>query len=99
MISLLATDIESTRSWVADTLGALAEDTPAAGVLRSTLSSFFANGQSHLHTATKLNLHRNTVRYRVDKALAEVPGHRDHLDLALALRVCELLGPTILAPE
>ena len=50
-----------------------------------------------IHTAERLNLHRNTVKYRVGKALAEVPADRDRLDLALALTVCEFLGPVIFA--
>jgi DNA-binding PucR family transcriptional regulator len=56
---------------------------------------YFATRESHLHTAERLNLHRNTVKYRVGKALAEVPADRDRLDLALALTVCEFLGPVM----
>ncbi|PKZ64859.1 PucR family transcriptional regulator [Gordonia terrae] len=95
VVSLLARDLESTRAWVREVLGALAEDTPTANMLRETLSVYFATKESHLHTAERLNLHRNTVKYRVGKALAEVPADRDRLDLALALTVCEFLGPVM----
>ncbi|GAC00988.1 putative CdaR family transcriptional regulator [Gordonia namibiensis NBRC 108229] len=96
VVSLLARELDSTRAWVHEVLGGLAEDTPNAAMLRETLSVYFATKESHLHTAERLNLHRNTVKYRVGKALAEVPRDRDRLDLALALKVCEFLGPTVL---
>ncbi|MGW8813376.1 PucR family transcriptional regulator [Gordonia terrae] len=97
VVSLLARDLESTRAWVREVLGGLAEDTSTANMLRETLSVYFATKESHLHTAERLNLHRNTVKYRVGKALAEVPSDRDRLDLALALTVCEFLGPVMFA--
>ncbi len=96
VVSLLARDLDSTRSWVHEVLGGLAEDTPNAAMLRETLSVYFATKESHLRTAERLNLHRNTVKYRIGKALAEAPRDRDRLDLALALTVCEFLGPTVL---
>ncbi|MBY4573280.1 PucR family transcriptional regulator [Gordonia paraffinivorans] len=96
VVSLLAQDLDSTRAWVHEVLGALAADTPNAATLRETLSVYFATKESYLHTAERLNLHRNTVKYRVGKALAEVPAERDRLDLALALTVCEFLGTTVL---
>lgn len=93
VVSLLAHDLDATRAWVREVLGHLADDNPNAAMLRETLSVYFATKESHLHTAEQLNLHRNTVKYRVGKALGEIPPHRDRLDLALALTVCELLGP------
>ncbi|MFW0793201.1 helix-turn-helix domain-containing protein [Gordonia sp. CPCC 205515] len=98
VVSLLARDVDATRTWVREVLGNLADDTPATAVLRQTLSVYFATKESHLHTAERLNLHRNTVKYRVGKALAEIPESRDRLDLALALTVCELLGPAVVGP-
>ena len=62
------------------------------------MRTFYATGESHLHTAEQLNLHRNTVKYRVDKALASTRSH-DRLDIALALQVCEFLGPAVLRPR
>ncbi len=99
VVSLLARDIESTRAWVHEVLGGLADDTPAAATLRSTLSTYFATKDSHLHTAEQLNLHRNTVKYRIGKALSIAPAHRDRLDLALALAVCEFLGPAVIGDD
>ncbi|WP_070380267.1 PucR family transcriptional regulator [Rhodococcus sp. WMMA185] len=99
VVSLLSENLESTRAWVWEVLGPLAENTDQAATLRTTLSTYFANGESHLHTAQQMNLHRNTVKYRITKALGEpgtgIAGH-SKLDLALALQVCEFLGPTVL---
>nr|WP_070381080.1 helix-turn-helix domain-containing protein [Rhodococcus sp. WMMA185] len=99
VVSLLAENLESTRAWVWEVLGPLAVNTDQAATLRTTLSNYFANGESHLRTAQQMNLHRNTVKYRITKALGEpgtgIAGH-GKLDLALALQVCEFLGPTVL---
>ncbi len=71
--SLLAQDLPATTAWVREVLGGLADDSPTAATLRETLSVYYATRESHLHTATRLNLHRNTVKYRVGKALARYP--------------------------
>ncbi|MCH5644405.1 MULTISPECIES: CdaR family transcriptional regulator [unclassified Gordonia (in: high G+C Gram-positive bacteria)] len=97
VVSMLAQDLETTRAWVREVLGSLSDDSPNAAMLRETLSVFLATKESHLHTAEQLNLHRNTVKYRIGKALAEIPSGRDRLDLAVALLVCEFLGPAVLA--
>lgn len=100
VVSLLSENLDSTMSWVWEVLGPLAEDTSSAAILRTTLSVYFAHGESHLHTANYMNLHRNTVKYRINKALSDpVTAGRDKLDLALALQVCELLGRSVLRPS
>ncbi|RVW06378.1 PucR family transcriptional regulator [Rhodococcus spongiicola] len=98
-VALLAENLESTRAWVWQVLGSLAEDTDQAATLRTTLSTYLDAGESHLHTAQQLQVHRNTVKYRINKTLGDPEtGLADHskLDLALALEVCRFLGPTIL---
>ncbi|WP_328396336.1 PucR family transcriptional regulator [Nocardia sp. NBC_00416] len=69
VISLLATDLDATRSWVQEVLGDLAEDTAQAATLRHTLSTYYATGDNHVQTAQTLTLHRNTVKYRIAKAV------------------------------
>jgi hypothetical protein len=99
VVSLLAENLDSTRAWVWEVLGPLAEGTEQAATLRTTLSTYFETEQSHLHTAQQMNLHRNTVKYRIAKALGDPstgPGSRSRLDLALALQVCEYLGAKVL---
>ena len=98
IVSLLAQNLDSTRAWVWERLGVLAEDTPGAAVLRMTLNAYFSHDESHLRAAQYLNLHRNTVKYRINKALDQHTVSTDKLDLALALQVCEFLGPTVLKP-
>jgi hypothetical protein len=96
--SLLANDIESTRSWVAEVLGHLAADNEQMRLLRETLRVFFLTGESYTDTAARMKLHRNTVKYRIAKALeqgeTEISSHR--IDLAVALNVCHFLGPAVL---
>ena len=96
VVSMMARDLPSTRAWISDVLGPLAQDTPNAQILRSTLSEFLSSGESHVRTAERMVLHRNTVKYRVGKAMAALPDRHDRMDLALALTVCEYLGATVL---
>ncbi len=97
--SLLAKDLDAARAWVREVLGELADDTDQAAILRRTLSTYYATSESHVHTAESLTLHRNTVKYRVTKAIeatrsGTVP--HDKLDIALALQICRLLGARVL---
>jgi hypothetical protein len=96
--SLLANDIDSTTAWVAEVLGPLARDTDNMQVLRETLRVFFVTGESYTETAARMQLHRNTVKYRVTKALRErrAAVSSNRLDLAVALNVCHFLGPAVL---
>ena len=97
--SLLATDLESTSAWVVEVLGGLAVDNENMSALRETLRVFLMTGESYTDTATLMNLHRNTVRYRVAKALehAATAIRTNRVDLAVALNVCHFLGPAVLA--
>ncbi|EME15350.1 PucR family transcriptional regulator [Rhodococcus triatomae] len=99
VVALLADNLDSTRAWVGDLLGPLADDTDQAATLRTTLSVYFDTGESHLHTAQRLNLHRNTIKYRINKILGDSStglSRHSKLDLALALLVCEFLGTQVL---
>jgi hypothetical protein len=96
--SLLANDIESTRSWVAEVLGHLAVDNEQMRSLRETLRVFFLTGESYTDTAARMRLHRNTVKYRIARALeqGETVISSNRIDLAVALNVCHFLGPAVL---
>lgn len=98
IVSTLSRDLDATRDWVRDQLGALAEDTPAAARLRETLHTFMSTGRSYTESATLLNLHRNSVKYRVEKAVQERgrPLDEGRLDLELALQVCHIVGAQVL---
>jgi DNA-binding PucR family transcriptional regulator len=95
---MLSQDPAATRAWVHDTLGPVAGPGETNEVLRETLHAFHAAGDSHVRAAEALNVHRNTVKYRVNKALSEMPD-RDRMDRALALTVFRLLGEAMLSGD
>ncbi|MGQ0623895.1 MAG: PucR family transcriptional regulator [Sporichthyaceae bacterium] len=97
-IALLCADLDATRIWIADTLGALAIDEENAERLRETVRVFLNLGSSHTAAAERLNLHKNSVQYRVSKAeaLRGRPFKADRADVELALRACHALGTTVL---
>jgi DNA-binding PucR family transcriptional regulator len=99
-IAFMCTDIDGTRAWVHETLGALAGDSERHVMLRETARVYLQTGGSYVGTAEQLFLHRNTAQYRVRKA-EELRGRalRDgRLDAELALLACHWLGRTVLQP-
>ncbi|GAA4483028.1 helix-turn-helix domain-containing protein [Rhodococcus olei] len=100
--ALLAGDVEAARRMVRRALGQLAADTEHAHKLRDTLLTFLAANRSYTATSERIHLHKNTVKYRVDKALDERgrPLDDERLDLELALIACRWLGRAVLdSPE
>ncbi|MCR1786443.1 helix-turn-helix domain-containing protein [Nocardioides carbamazepini] len=96
--ALLARDLPATRRMVRTALGDLAEDTDGAARLRETLLAFVEERESYVATAARVHLHKNTVKYRVDRAV-EARGRplgEERLDLELALIACRWLGPEVL---
>ena len=100
LAALLGGDIVDTRAWVAGVLGDLAVDTDGDARLRETLRVFLYCGSSYKQAADELNLHFNTVKYRVGRAIArrgrEVAA--DRLDVEVALLVCHWYGAAVLRP-
>lgn len=96
--ALLTGDLESTRRLVASALGGLATDSETAARLRDTLLTFIRSNDSYVATAELVHLHKNTVKYRVDKAIEArgKPLDQDRLDLELALVACQWLAPQVL---
>jgi len=96
--AMLAADLDGTRRLVRNALGSLAADTDNAGRLRDTLLVFLAEKGSYTATAERIHLHKNTVKYRVDKALEERGRAIDdeRLELELALVACRWLGNSVL---
>ncbi|WP_372343549.1 PucR family transcriptional regulator [Streptomyces sp. KL116D] len=96
--ALLAADLEATRQLVAATLGALGEDSAATARLRETLLAFLSENGSYVATARRIHLHKNTVKYRVDKAVQARgrPLDEDRLELELALIAGRRLGGAVL---
>ncbi|HEX4248776.1 MAG TPA: helix-turn-helix domain-containing protein [Pseudonocardia sp.] len=100
-VALMCRDIEATRVWVQKVLGPLATDRSNHRALRDTLRVFLESGRSYAAAAETLNLHRNTVQYRLHKAaeLLPAPIADRHSDLELALRACDQLGAVLLNSE
>ena len=96
--AMLASDLEATRRLVAKALGGLAGDTEGAERLRDTLLTFLTEKGSYTATAERVHLHKNTVKYRVDKAVEERgrPLDDERLELELALVACRWLGASVL---
>lgn len=96
--AVLAKDLPMTRELVEAALGPLAADEEGMERLRETLRVFLDERRSYLATAEKVHLHKNTVKYRVDKAVeARGRGLDDgRLDLELALLACRHLGRSVL---
>jgi DNA-binding PucR family transcriptional regulator len=97
-IALMCRDIEATRVWVRKVLGPLATDKDNHQTLRETLRVFLEHHRSYSGAAETLNLHRNTVHYRLNKAAELLPNPITERtsDLELALRACHQLGSVLL---
>jgi hypothetical protein len=96
--ALLGANISSVRDWVSDVLGPLATDSENDARLRTTLRVFLMCGSSYKAAAAELNLHFNSVKYRVGRAVERRgrPIESDRLDVELALLVCHWYGAAVL---
>lgn len=94
-------NLPEARAWVREILGPLSADTANDARLRETLRVFLREGSSYKAAADELNLHFNSVKYRVNRAVARRgrPIAGDRLDVELALVVCHWFGAAALGPE
>ena len=99
--ALIGGDIGETRQWVHDVLGDLSADTENDARLRDTLRIFLRCGSSYKLASEELDLHFNSVKYRVGRAVERRgrPIIADRLDVELALLVCHWYGPTVLRTD
>ncbi len=100
-VALLIEDVASTRAWVRSVLRGLAADNENAARLRETVQVYLASNLSNVAAAKQIDLHYNSVKYRVKRA-AEERGEDftgDRLAVELALLVCQWLGPVVLTPD
>ena len=96
--ALLGGNIPAARDWVAKVLGPLATDSPNDARLRETLRVFLRTGSSYVAAAPELDLHSNSVKYRVGRAVVRRgrPIDDDRLEVELALLVCFWFGSAVL---
>ncbi|MFF0489915.1 PucR family transcriptional regulator [Nocardia sp. NPDC004068] len=94
IVALCTTDPERARDFIRHQLGPLVEDTEAARRMRGTLAAFYAKDCNYRATAAELNLHHNTVRYRIDQIEELLGGQLMEEKLAkhLALRLFQVFG-------
>jgi PucR C-terminal helix-turn-helix domain/GGDEF-like domain len=99
-LALMSGSIELLRAWVAETLGALADDDDHNARLRDTLRVFLRENGSYKTAAEHLMLHKNTVQYRVRKAEESLgrPVIQNRLHIELALLASQWLGSAVLRP-
>lgn len=86
-VALMASDIDALRRFVLRTLGDLAEDGEREQTLRETLRTFLGHNRSYATTAQAMIMHRNSVQYRVNQALALCDRELTEVDVALDLQV------------
>jgi DNA-binding PucR family transcriptional regulator len=101
VVARLGGDVAATREWVAAVLGDLAGDNENDARLRETLRMYLACGSSYKMAAEDLNMHFNSVKYRVGRAVARRGrdiGH-DRLEVELALLACHWYGSAVLQPN
>jgi DNA-binding PucR family transcriptional regulator len=99
-VAMMLGSADLLRGWVRSTLGGLAADDEQHARLRETLLVFLRSGGSYKATAELLVLHKNTVQYRIRKAvesLGRAVAENRH-DVELALQVSYWLGPAVLRP-
>ncbi|MEU9112386.1 helix-turn-helix domain-containing protein [Streptomyces sp. NPDC048483] len=100
-VALLVDEPRELADFVSDTLGDLAVDAPRPALLRETLRVFLATHRSYTATADQLMVHRNTVHYRVQRAVDHYHLDLDAeaFDLHFALMICRWHGPKVLRPK
>jgi DNA-binding PucR family transcriptional regulator len=86
-VALMASDIDALRRFVLRTLGPLAADGEREETLRETLRTFLGHNRSYAATAQAMIMHRNSVQYRVNQALALCDRELAEVDVALDLQV------------
>jgi DNA-binding PucR family transcriptional regulator len=91
-VALMAGDPEALRRFVVRVLGKLAKNGEREEMLRDTLLTFLGHNRSYSATAQVMVLHRNSVQYRVQRAL-ELCG-RDLTDADVALDIQTALTAT-----
>jgi DNA-binding PucR family transcriptional regulator len=96
--ALICGHIDAAREWVAEVLGNLAADNETDARLRDTLRVFLRCGASYKLAADELDLHFNSVKYRVGRAVARRgrPITSDRLDVEMALLAAQWFGTAVL---
>lgn len=99
-VALMTADVDALRRFVQRVLGALAKNGEREETLRDTLLAFLGYNRSYAATAQAMTLHRNSVQYRVQRALELCERDLNDADVALdvhtALTAAHWLGRAVL---
>jgi len=98
-VALMAHDLEELRAFVRRQLGGLARPDARIEVLRQTLWTYLCARGSVSAAAATLTMHRNSVQYRVERAVELLPGQtlpEPTYDLQVALHAVKWLGAAVL---
>jgi DNA-binding PucR family transcriptional regulator len=95
---LMSGEPEAMRRLVAHELGELARQDPSAARLRETARVYLACGANAREAAERLNMHKNTVHYRLARIeeLLGRPITERRLELEVALMLAHTLGDRVL---
>jgi hypothetical protein len=98
LVSLLSSDLERARAFVAYELDGLAGSNRASARLRETILVLLQEGMSNARAAQRLHVHSNTVAYRTARG-QELLGRRlvdRRVQVAAALMLTQTLGDAVL---
>ena len=99
-VALMTADVDALRRFVHRALGRLAQHGEREETLRDTLLTFLGHNRSYTGTAQAMVLHRNSVQYRVQRALELCERDLNDADVALdvhtALTATHWLGRAVL---
>ncbi len=99
-LALMTSDADALRRFVLRVLGRLAKNGEREETLRDTLLAFLGHNRSYAATAQAMVLHRNSVQYRVQRALELCERDLNDADVALelhtALTAAHWLGKAVL---
>lgn len=89
LTALMRDDPDEAEVWAADVLGDLAGESESDARLRATLAVYLRHDGGYKAAAAELNMHPNSVKYRVQRALERRgrPIGADRLDVEVALLV------------
>lgn len=98
---LLSQDLEKAAWYVDSVLGPLAYVSDKAGSYRQTLAAYLQAGNSLLHGAELLGIHRNTLVYRLQQIemLLDYPIKQRELEVRCALHLVAHFDTRVLKPE
>jgi DNA-binding PucR family transcriptional regulator len=100
-VALLNADAERAQWFVTDQLGGLAADSDVITDLRATALCYLERGHSLVQTAAALNVHRNTILYRlasIERLLGRPLAERPFPTLA-ALTLIQRFGPELVSRD